>query len=280
VFNSIVVALDLESNVHRALPVARSLAELGGLPIQLLTVSAAWMSEEIDTYELEHIATGHGVTPHSCVIEHDDDVGRAIARHVNDSQGSLLVMATTAKAPIGHHALGTVTESVLTHVAAPVLLVGPRVSDDFALGKPTLVACVDETGAADAALPVIAAWAGTFGGGRAWVAEVASDLATRGHSAAVPRVRQYADWLRANGLDVSWRVLHGADPARSLENFALTVEDAVLVASSARWTDWEPHLHSATRRLVHASTRPVLVVAARRDLSAEVNPTALHGADR
>ena len=41
-FNSIVVALDLASNDHRALPVARSLTELGGLPIQLLTVSPPW----------------------------------------------------------------------------------------------------------------------------------------------------------------------------------------------------------------------------------------------
>ena len=46
-FNSIVVALDLASNVHRALPVARSLAELGGLLIQLLTVSpaAGWLGD-------------------------------------------------------------------------------------------------------------------------------------------------------------------------------------------------------------------------------------------
>ena len=52
-FNSIVVALDLASNDHRALPVARSLTELGGLPIQLLAASPPWLSERIDTCELE-----------------------------------------------------------------------------------------------------------------------------------------------------------------------------------------------------------------------------------
>jgi nucleotide-binding universal stress UspA family protein len=280
VFNSIVVALDLASNVHRALPVARSLAELGGLPIQLLTVSPAWMSEQIDTYELERIAESHGLTPNSCVIEHDHDVGRAIAGHVNLSQGSLLVMATTTKAPVGHHALGTVTESVLAHVDAPVLLVGPHVSDHCTLRTPTLVACVDGTDTTDAALPVIVAWAGTFGGTRAWAAEVTSDPANRGRSSAASRVRRYADLLRTLGLDASWQELRGDDAARSLEDFAVTVDDAVLVASSARWTDWQPHLHSATRRLVHATTRPVLVVAARRDLSADVASKLLHGADR
>jgi hypothetical protein len=70
VFNSI-VALDLASNVRRALPVARSLAELGDLPMQLLTVSPPWVSEQIDTCELERIADGHDFTPHSWVIEHE-----------------------------------------------------------------------------------------------------------------------------------------------------------------------------------------------------------------
>ncbi len=51
-FNSI-VALDLASNDHRALPVARSLTELGGVPIELLAASPPWLSEQIDTCELE-----------------------------------------------------------------------------------------------------------------------------------------------------------------------------------------------------------------------------------
>ena len=63
-FNSIVVALDLGSNVHRALPVARALAELGNLPVQVQTVSP-WMSEGMDTDELERLANTHGLSPQS-----------------------------------------------------------------------------------------------------------------------------------------------------------------------------------------------------------------------
>jgi nucleotide-binding universal stress UspA family protein len=158
VFNSIVVAVDLVSNVHRALPVARSLADLGNLPIQLLTVSTPWMAEEIDTYALERLAEHHGISPLSCIIDHHDDAGWAIARHVNNGEGSLLVMATTAKAPVRRHFLGTVTESVLTRVDGPVLLLGPQVPATCSLDSSTVVACVDETDAADAALPVIADW--------------------------------------------------------------------------------------------------------------------------
>jgi nucleotide-binding universal stress UspA family protein len=282
VFNSIVVAVDLVSNVHRALPVARSLAELGNLPIQLLTVSAPWMAEEIDTYELERLAEHHGFSPQSCVIDHDDDAGWAIARHVNNGEGSLLVMATTAKAPVRRHFLGTVTESVLARVDGPVLLLGPHVPATRSLDSPTVVACVDETDAADAALPVIAGWVQTFGGGRPCCAEVIPTAAgTGGHVRAASRLGEYAARLAAYGVDASWKVLHGGDPTDWLADFAETVEDAVLIATSARWTDWDTHRHSATRCLVHTTARPVLVVPARRaNLSSEPDPALVVGAAR
>ncbi len=282
-FNSIVVAVDLASNVHRALPVARSLAELGNLPIQLLTVSAPWTADEIDTYELERLAEHHGFSPKSCVIDHDDDAGWAIARHVNNGEGSLLVMATTAKAPVRRHFLGTVTESVLARVDGPVLLLGPHVPATCSVDAPTVVACVDETDAADAALPVIADWVHTFGGGRPWCAEVIPTAAgTGGHVRAASRLGEYAARLAAYGVDASWKVLHGGDPTDWLADFAETVEDAVLVAASARWTDWDTHRHSATRCLVHTTARPVLVVPARRAamLSSEADPALVVGAAR
>jgi nucleotide-binding universal stress UspA family protein len=280
VFNSIVVAIDLVSNVHRALPLARSLAALGNLPVQLLSVSP-WMSDGIDTYELERLADDHGISPQSCVVERDDDVGWAIARHVNNSDGSLLVMATTARAPVRRNHLGTVTESVLARVDGPVLLAGPSVSSTCSLNSPTLVACVDDNDTADVALPVITGWMRTFGGGRPWCAEVIPPAAgTPGRVRAGSRLGHYAARLAEYGVDASWKVLHGGDPMSWLEDFAETVEDAVLVASSARWTNWETHWHSATRCLVHTTTRPVLVVPARQgaNISGEVDPTSVLGA--
>jgi len=283
VFNSIVVALDLVSNVHRALPVARSLAERGNLPIQLLTVSALGMSEEIDTRKLERLAEHHGFSPLSCIIDHDDDAGWAIARHVNNGEGSLLVMATTAKVPVRRHFLGTVTESVLARVVGPVLLVGPHVPPTCSLDSPTVVACVDETDAADDALPVIAGWVNTFGGGRPCCAEVIPAAAgTAGHVHAASRPGEYAARPAAYGVDASWKVLHGGDPTDWLADFAETVEDAVLVAVSTRWTDWVTHRHSATRCLVHTTARPVLVVPARTaaNRSSDADPAVVVGAAR
>ena len=234
----------------------------------------------MDSAELERLANTHGLSPQSIVVDHDDDVGWAIARHINNSAGSLLVMATAARALMRRNHLGTVTESVLARVDGPVLLVGPFVSACI-LNSPTLVACVDDNDTADAALPVIAEWVHTFGGGRPWCAEVIPTAAnTPGRVRATSRLGHYAARLAECGVDASWKVLQGDDPMAWLEVFAETVGDAVLVASSARWTDWDTHRHSATRHLVHRTTRPVLVVPARRsaDLSSAFGTSSVVGA--
>ena len=204
-FNTIVVALDLASNVHRALPVARELAARGNLPVQLLTISP-WVSVASGTSQLERLAADHGISPQSCVVDDDDDAGWAIARHVNNSDGSLLVMATTAQSPVRQNYLGTVTESLLASVDRPVLLVGPRVSAAYRLGSPTLVAGVDETRAADAALPVIAGWVHTFGG-LTWCAEVVPTSADTGRCVrAAARLGRYAAQLSEHGVDAAWLI--------------------------------------------------------------------------
>lgn len=116
VFNPIVVAPCLASSAHRA---ARSLAELGDVPIQLLPVSAAWMTERIDSDERARTADDHGVTPRLCVIER----GRvpAIAGPMNSRHGSRPVMATTATSPVVDRGLGTVTPLVPAGADAPVV---------------------------------------------------------------------------------------------------------------------------------------------------------------
>jgi nucleotide-binding universal stress UspA family protein len=265
VFNSIIVAFDLASNAHRALPVARSLAELGHLPIQLITVPAPpWILEEMETHELESLAHERDKSSQSCVIEQDDDAGWAIARHVNSSEGSLLVLATSATGPGCRHFLGTLAESVLARVEKPVLLVGPNVPATCRLNTPTLIACVESTDTADAALPVIADWVRTFGGGRPCCAEViATDAGDWSDVRATSCLRDYAARLTTYGVDASWKVLHGGDPMAWLEDFAETVNEAVLVASTAHSTDWDTRWHNATRRLVQTATRPVFVVPAR-----------------
>ena len=272
-FTSIVVALDLGATGDRALPVAGSLARLGGLPVELVTVSQG-LSTDRDVHELERRAAAHGFEQHECVVLHDDVPAAAILDHLRTRPGALLVMGTKAKGPLAERLLGSVSETVLAFIDRPVLLVGPRASTGTGL-RPTLIACA-ESDDLDAAAPVIASWVRTFDGGPPSITHVSPTPAKRTdddvEAGALEHVRQLSERLRVLGvIDWSAKVVHGTDVATSLEEVADLVDDAVFVAVSSRWTDAHFHRHSVTRRLVQRSRHPVLVVPAER-VSADREP--------
>ena len=161
-FTSIVVALDLEWQGDRALPIAQALSELGDVSVELLTVSSPSMSEEVDAFALRQRATANGWSADSYVIVHDDDPARAIVHHIDSRPGALLVMATTAKSPLRSHFLGSVSEAVLNRIDRPVLLIGPHVPATNPMASTTLIACVDSTNVATAAFTAISSWVESF----------------------------------------------------------------------------------------------------------------------
>ena len=118
-FTSIVVALDLGSVGDRALPFTASLATLGGLPVELITISSPGMPTAVDLYELERRAKGYGLEHFSCHVLHDDDSGAAIVAHMASRPDALLVMGSSAKGPVAGHLLGSVSEYVLGHIEQP-----------------------------------------------------------------------------------------------------------------------------------------------------------------
>ena len=262
-FTSIIVALDLEANGDRALPVARRLAELGRIPVELLTVSSPHVAEDLDVFELRRRAAENGWPDNCCTVVHDNHPARAIVDLVERRDGALLVMATSAKPPLAGHLFGNVIEEVLAAVDQPVLLVGPHVPSSDNVQQPTLVACVDRTDVAAASVPAIARWVGTFGGAETWVTEVIpTSRAARAHGDASEHVRHFAQLLADVGVPASWGVLYGDEPDMQLEEFGDQLSDPVFVATSVRWTDGRPHWHSTTHQLVRRSTGPVLVVPA------------------
>ena len=95
---------------------------------------------------------------------------------------------------------------------------------------------VDDSDAADAAIPVIESWQRTFGGGVVRVVEVAplavgvgATLEELPDSASALRVEpdrahHFARRLADRGVAATWEILYGADPAAQLDDLAADLE--------------------------------------------------------
>jgi nucleotide-binding universal stress UspA family protein len=266
VFSSIVVPLDLTTAGDRALPVARSLAQLGGLPIELLTVVPGRAGRGCDRWDLEERVRSFALGPHTSFVLEREDAGAAIAEHVRCRDGALLVLATTAKAAIDEDYAGGVSECVLAEACQPVLLVGPRVEIAPPLSVPALVVGVDGSGLASVAVPVVLSWWRSFGGVTPTFVEVIPYVPTIaaqvGRALEATHVRAYVAQVAQDGVEAVGEVLYGADAATTLADYVAHLHDSVLVVTAERWAGAETHWHGTSRKLAFRSTAPVLVVPA------------------
>lgn len=261
-FNSVVIATDIDAGLDRAIPVGMALGRRGRLPVEVLTVASA--SEDPFEDTRPHQARADGVGDALRVV-HGDDIAAAIVDQIRDRDGALLVMSTSATGLVSQRR-GSVSARVLSGTLQPVLLIGPAVPDPVPQSSTTLVACVDRSQDNGAALRVIDSWHGTFGGGRPWVVEVIAASAwpagTIVEDVEREQVEACAALLADHGIEAVTRVLRGGDPVQTLLEFVPEVNDAVFVTTSARWAGGRSHWYSTTRRLVQRSPRPVLVVPA------------------
>lgn len=261
-FDTVVVPLDLETCGDRAIDAARSLAALGKLPIQLVTVTMPGPLAQPAMDSLEQRAREHQLENWSPVVLLSDEPASAIADHLLSVDG-LVVMATAAHGLLGELVSASESAELLARTHAPVLIIGPHVTPQWHAVTPTLLACIDPLGEFDPAIPVMARWMRSFGGSAPWFVEVLSP------GGAMPGddvresgpLQRRAHELAAFGVQSEWEVLHGDDPVDAIESFAEGIDEPVLVVDSHRWTDpSHAHLHSVARRLAHRSKRPVLVV--------------------
>jgi nucleotide-binding universal stress UspA family protein len=263
-FSSIVVPLDLTTMGDRALPVATSLAQLGGLPVELVTVVPHAVANWCDRWELEERVQPLALGPHTVVVLENDDAGAAIAEHVRGRDGALLVLATTAKAAIDENYAGTVSEHILTGAGQPVLLVGPHVDITRSLSSPAPVVGVDGSGLASAAIPVVVSWWHTFGHIKPTFVEVIPYVPTiaaqAGRALEAAHVRAYVARVAQDGVAAAGEVLYGDDAATTLADYVAHVHDGIHVVAAERWTGAETHWRSTSRKLAFRSTAPVLVV--------------------
>jgi nucleotide-binding universal stress UspA family protein len=265
VFNSIVVPLDLSTAGDRALPIARSLARLGGVPIELVAVVPPGVAG-LDRRGFEEHVRQHALGRHTATVLEHHEPGLAITEHVSGRDGALLVLATTAKAALDDDYAGGVSEYVLSTLRQPVLLVGPRVDVDRELSSSSLVAAIDGSGLDAVALPVIESWIRTFGGVNPTFVEVIPYVPAiaehAGPALEAAHLRACVDRLATFGIGAGGAVIYGDEPASALVDHAEKVENAVLVVTAERWPGAGTHWRSTSRKLAFGSSRPVLVVPA------------------
>src|SRR5215216_3660965 len=98
-FKTLIVALDLEADGDRALPVVQALARTGAVTVELVTVSSPGMPPAPDAYELIQRAQTFGWAHDVGTVVHDIDPALGLVQHVARRPEGLLVMATSARRP-------------------------------------------------------------------------------------------------------------------------------------------------------------------------------------
>jgi nucleotide-binding universal stress UspA family protein len=263
-FATIVVPLDLEGHSDRSIDVARSLAALGNVRIELVTVLPEQYTAQSGLSALEQRGLDHRLRNWTPVVLLGNDIATVIADHLAQLDAPLLVMATSAHGVFGDFFSGSPTARLLSLVASPVLVVGPHVPEPWSATAPTLVACVGPASHSDPAIGVMACWTHTFGGRPPWFLEVLRTEDVRASGGDVSEsalVMRRADRLAELGVTSEWEVLHGDDPVEAIESFADGMIEPVLMVNSERWNDPSRlHLHSVARRLAHHARQPVLVL--------------------
>lgn len=263
-FSTVVVPLDLESDGDRAIDVARCLAALGNLPIELVCVLPKSFEHSSGVTSLDIRARRHDLTTWTPVVLVGDDPATAVVDHLRTLAAPLVVMATAAHSLLGELISSNESARLLTLVQSPVLVIGPHVAKRWTATAPTLLACVGPSSEAEPLVSVMARWLHTFGGASPWFVEVLT------RSGEFPEgddlresmvVQRRAEGLAQLGLTGEWEVLHGDDPVDAIESFAEGIDEPLTVVDSEHWTDPSRiHLHSVARRMAHRSRQPVLII--------------------
>jgi len=262
-FSSIVVVVDLEQDAADSATFAAGLAGRAGLRTEIVAEVPRGLTEDAAGADLGRRIAAARLDRSPCYLLRTDAPGQAVAEHVASRAGVLVVTAAATWGSLGPYLLDATAERILERTAVPVLVLGPNFAPAPTLAT-TTIAVVDGSDVAECAMPVVEAWARTFPGAAARVIEVLPAASIPAHD--VDRhVRGYVHRLLERGVAASGEVLRGDRPAPLLVAYAGEIDGAVLVMPSPRWAAEPSHWFSTTRRVIHLSTQPVLVVAA--DLS-------------
>lgn len=256
---TVLVPLDGSWRSETALVPAVPLARRSGARLVLL--SAQWSTSELGTTRtyLEGRRAGlfdqgfDGVCGIEAVIERD--AASAIVA-ASATPGTLVCMATHGHGGVIRGVLGSVSEAVVRAGGAPVVLVGPTLDPHWQLqDAPSVMLALDGSARAREALPAATALARSIG------------AAVRVVHVARPDDVVVDDWdlvleaLAADGVEASFELAEGFDPAVSLADAAARHRATFVVAAThGRTGIARVTLGSVVQRVVRRAPCPVLVV--------------------
>ena len=214
-FQQVVVAVDGSEEAERALGVAAGMAAQAGLPLLLVAQIAAERQRSTAEATLRQAADGvrRGSVDRHVVVAEGTSAG--LVEVLEERPHSLMCMSTHARSAAGQLLLGSVAVEVLRHSPAPVVLVGPNAGqppDEVRYEQ--VIACVDESPAAERVLPVVRAIADQWG----LVSLVAEVRAVGADGATPTRLVSMAERLDGLGR-VDWDVLWSDDPVEALDRY-------------------------------------------------------------
>lgn len=260
---TVYVPLDGSERAESALPPAVALASR--TDAELVLVRACRPDGAADTAE-SYLSARAAFLDHPARtwLVLDRDPAEAI-RVAAEEPDSLVCMSTRGLGAIREAVLGSVSEEVVRNTRAPVLLVGPDLRSDWALGdQPVVLAGVDGSLASLAAVRAAGDLAATIDA-RVRAVEVLrpSDVITIGEypGGDVAMLEAAVAGLVERGVKADYDLVDGYDAADTLSAKALAEHVAVVaVASHGRTGVTRVLLGSVAMRTVRHAPCPVLVV--------------------
>lgn len=262
---TIIVPLDGSEFAERALGPAHALARQSDAAI-VLVMSRLGGVVEPERY-LQATADRMGIGPVRIVVFADRLAASAIPELAEREPDALICMTTHARSGAGVAFFGSIGEAIMRASHAPLVLVGPAVTDVDISKFDDLIVCLDGSHHAQAIVPFATALARDLGLDP-WLVGVTDpagrvDSGTADGSDVIEStsLQHVANELVHSGVKVEWEALHGDNPARAIVEFA-QARRAPLIAMTTHGRTGLARVvaGSVTMAVVRRATCPVLVV--------------------
>lgn len=214
--------------------------------------------------ELSERATRIGLSGTEVVLDPLNGPVGALRDAVDARPSSLVCMTTHGRGGLGRALFGSVAEEALREIGGPFVLVGPS-ADPAALVPGPIAVPLDGSHRSESILPIVAEWVSALGVG-VWIVSVVDPAdaerarAAGGDVAEAAYVERIARSLPALP-SIDWEVLHSADPAHAITEFAARRGcSTVALATHGRTGLSRVVVGSVATRVVHDHPGLTLVV--------------------